>query len=66
MSVRIFDGELVHQNPNCTRCGSRCYTLYSGGRKDKVDGLYFCKKCKIIYKLPPKKKCKYSEVNTFD
>jgi len=57
MSIRIFDGELIHQNPICTECNIRCYTLYVGGKKDKIDDLYFCKKCKIIYKLPPNKKC---------
>jgi len=32
-----------------------------GGRKDKVQDLYFCKKCKIVYKLPSTKKCEYGE-----
>ena len=57
MSIRIFDGELIHQNPICTECNSHCYSLYIGGRKDKMQDMYFCKKCKIIYKLPQNKKC---------
>ena len=57
MSIKTFDGELVHQNPICTKCNNHTYTLYIGGRKDKVEGMYFCKKCKIIYKLPSTRKC---------
>jgi len=32
-----------------------------GGRKDKVQDLYFCKKCETVYKLPSTKKCEYGE-----
>ena len=58
MSIRIFEGELTHQNPICTECNNHTYTLYVGGRKDKVENMFFCKKCEIIYKLPTRKKCK--------
>ena len=61
MSIRIFEGELTHQNPICMECNNHCYTLYIGGRKDKVLDMYFCKKCQIVYKLPSKKKCNLVE-----
>ena len=66
MNVRIFEGELTHQNPICAKCSNHCYTLYAGGRKDRVEDMYFCKRCKIIYKVPSKKKCKYTEVPTHE
>jgi hypothetical protein len=59
MSLRIFEGKLTHQNPTCTECNNRCYTLYFGGKKDMIRDLYFCKKCQIIYKLPTTKKCDF-------
>lgn len=62
MSIRIFEGKLEHQNPICTECGRRCFTLYIGGRKDRIEDLYFCKSCNTIYQLPANKKCKFMEV----
>jgi len=55
MSIRIFEGDLICQHPVCTECNSHCYSLYVGGRKDRIKNMYFCKKCKIIYKLPTRK-----------
>ena len=64
MKIRIFDGELTHQNPTCQECNNHCYTLYYGGRKDRVTDAYYCKKCQTVYRLPYEKKCHFTEDDT--
>lgn len=63
MSIRTFPGLLHHKNPKCAECNSHCYALYSGGKKDRLAEMYVCKNCNIIFKLPSKKKCEFTEVN---
>ena len=61
MQVMEFDGVLDHKNPKCNECGNHCFSLYSGGRKEKLTEMYVCKNCKIIYTLPQEKKCEFTE-----
>ncbi len=61
-AIRTFDGKLTHKNPVCKECDRQCYSLYSGGRKDRLEDTFVCKKCNIIYKLPSPPKCLFSEV----
>ena len=63
MAIRTFDGVLNHKNPVCQECGSHCFALYSGGVKEKMAEMFVCKNCNIIYTLPEKKKCEFTEVN---
>jgi len=62
MTTKTFTGLLSHKNPVCPECGVHCFSLYQGGKKDRVQGLFICKNCKTIYKLPEKKKCEFTEV----
>jgi len=61
MKVKTFSGLLNHKNPNCENCGSHCFSLYQGGKKERLPELYVCKNCNIIYILPSRKKCEYME-----
>jgi len=61
MKVKTFTGLLNHQNPSCEECGSHCFSLYSGGKKERVGDMYVCKNCKIIYSLPNSAKCEFTE-----
>ena len=63
MVTRTFTGLLDHKNPVCPECRIRCFSLYQGGMKDRIKDLFICKNCKIIYKLPEKKKCEFTEVD---
>ncbi len=62
MSIRKFVGLLDHKNPTCELCGSHCYALYRGGKKEKMADLFVCKNCNFLYTLPDKKKCEFTEV----
>ena len=66
MSVKTFEGLLDHKNPICEKCRSRCYALYLGGKKERMGDLFVCKDCNIIYTLPTKKKCEFTEVSDHD
>ena len=59
----IFEGNLGHKNPECEKCGNHTYTLYQGGKKEKLNDTFICKTCSIIYKLPKPKKCEFTEVD---
>jgi len=61
MSIRNFVGLLDHKNPTCEECGSHCYALYRGGKKEKMADLYVCKNCNVLYTLPSKKNCEFTE-----
>ncbi len=61
MDVRTFEGILEHKNPICDECGNHCYSLYSGGKKERVSELYVCRNCKIIFTLPTKKQCEFTK-----
>ena len=61
-NMRTFQGVLDHKNPRCESCSKHCFSLYRGGKKDRVEQIYFCKNCSIIYQLPNQKKCKFTEV----
>ncbi len=43
MKVKTFSGLLNHKNPTCEQCGSHCYALYRGGKKEKMADLLFAK-----------------------
>ena len=62
MTTKTFTGLLDHKNPVCPECKVPCFSLYQGGRKDKVEDLFICKNCQTIYQLPEKKKCEFTEV----
>jgi len=62
MTIKVFEGRLGHKNPSCEKCGCHTYSLYRGGKKERLDDAFVCKICSIIYKLPNPKKCEYSEV----
>jgi len=62
MKIRIFQGLLNHKNPKCEECYRHCYSLYRGGKKEKMTEMYVCKNCNIIYTLPEKKKCEFTEM----
>ncbi len=64
MSIRNFVGLLDHKNPTCEKCGSHCYALYRGGKKEKMADLFVCKNCNMLYTLPSKKKCEFTEAQT--
>jgi len=66
MGIRIFDGLLDHKNPKCRECGSHCFALYRGGRKEKITEMFVCKNCNIIYTLSEKKRCEFTEVSEND
>ena len=66
MTTKIFTGLLDHKNPVCTKCGVHCFSLYQGGKKDRVQDLFFCKNCNTIYELPEKKKCEFTEAERND
>ena len=61
MKVKSFDGLLHHKNPICNECGSHCFSLYSGGKKEPVTELYVCRNCKIIFTMPFEKKCEFTK-----
>jgi len=61
MVTKTFTGLLDHKNPICPDCKIRCFSLYQGGKKDKVQEMFICKNCQTIYELPEKKKCEYTE-----
>ena len=61
MTTKTFTGLLGHKNPVCTKCGVHCFSLYQGGKKDRVQEVFICKNCKTIYELPEKKKCEFTE-----
>jgi len=63
MTVKTFSGLLNHKNPNCENCGRHCFSLYQGGKKERLSELYVCKNCNILYALSTKKKCEFTEVN---
>ena len=62
MSIQNYVGILDHKNPTCEKCGSHCYTLYRGGKKEKMTDLFVCKNCNILYTIPSKKRCEFTEV----
>ena len=62
MTSKVFEGRLGHKNPSCEKCGSHTYSLYRGGKKERLVDAFVCKTCSIIYKLPNPKKCEFSEV----
>ena len=62
METKMFLGVLDHKNPHCEVCSGHTMSLYSGGKKDRMSSTFLCSKCGIIYVLPPKKKCKFTEV----
>ena len=57
MTIKVFEGRLSHKNPSCEKCGNHTYSLYQGGKKEKLEDAFVCKTCSIIYKLPTPKKC---------
>jgi len=59
----VFEGILEHKNPKCSKCQSRCFSLYQGGAKERLEKIFICKKCNILYTLPEKKKCDLMEVH---
>jgi len=61
VAIRTFDGLLKHKNPICPKCNRNCFSLYSGGVKEKLGELFICRFCKTIYTLPLKKKCEFTE-----
>ncbi len=64
MTIKVFEGRLGHKNPECESCGSHTYSLYHGGKKERLDDAFVCKRCSIIYKLPNQTKCEFTEVIT--
>ena len=63
MIIKVFEGRLGHKNPSCEKCGNHTYSLYQGGKKEKLEGAFVCKTCSIIYKLPTPKKCDLMEMS---
>ena len=61
MTIKTFTGLLDHKNPVCPQCGVHCFSLYQGGKKDRVQEIFICKNCKTIYELPENKKCEFTE-----
>ena len=61
MTAKIFTGILEHKNPVCPKCRIQCFSLYQGGKKDRVHEMFICKNCKTIYELPEKKRCEFTE-----
>ena len=61
MTIKVFEGRLGHKNPECEKCGSHTFSLYRGGKKERLIDAFVCKACSIIYKLPTPKKCEFSE-----
>ena len=57
----VFEGILEHKNPKCSKCQSHCFSLYQGGTKERLEEVYICKKCNILYSLPDEKKCDLME-----
>ena len=64
MSIKTFTGLLEHKNPICPDCHLHCFSLYQGGKKERLGDLYICRNCQSLYELPDKKKCKFTEVQT--
>jgi hypothetical protein len=62
MTIKVFEGRLGHKNPSCEKCAGHTYALYRGGKKERLDDVFVCKTCSIIYKLPTPKKCEFSEM----
>ena len=62
MTIKVFEGRLGHKNPSCEKCGRHTYSLYRGGKKERVDDTFVCKVCSIIYKLSNPKKCEFTEM----
>ena len=60
-TIVVFEGVLEHKNPRCSKCDSQCFALYQGGRKERVEEFFTCKKCNILYKMPLEKKCDLME-----
>ena len=63
MTTKTFTGLLDHKNPVCPDCKIRCFSLYQGGKKDKVQEMFICKNCQTIYELPENKRCEFTEVD---
>ena len=59
----VFEGILEHKNPKCSKCQRHCFALYQGGAKERLEEVYICKKCNILYSLPGEKKCDLMEVH---
>ena len=66
MNIEEFNGLLDHKNPKCSKCNCHCYTLYRGGKKERMGDMFVCKNCNIIYTLPAKKRCEFTEVSEND
>jgi len=62
MKIRTYKGILDHKNPTCEVCQGNCFALYRGGKKERMQEIFFCKNCSILYELPLKKKCTFTEV----
>ena len=62
METKTFMGVLDHKNPNCEVCFGHTMSLYRGGKKDRMTETYLCTNCGVIYVLPDKKKCKFTEL----
>ena len=45
MKTVVFEGILEHKNPKCSKCQSRCFSLYQGGAKERLEKIFICKKC---------------------
>ena len=60
----VFDGILEHKNPKCSKCQGYCFALYQGGRKERVEEFFSCKKCNILYTMPSEKRCEFMEDNS--
>ena len=58
---KIFDGLLQHKNPICETCGVHCFSIYQGGKKDKVEDVFRCAKCNTLYHLSENKRCEFTE-----
>jgi len=62
-TVVIFEGILEHKNPKCPKCESHCFALYQGGKKERMEEFFTCKKCNILYKMPLEKRCDLMEMS---
>jgi len=62
MKIKTFQGLLDHKNPKCETCEKPCYALYRGGKKERMADFFVCKHCSILYTLPNKKRCTFTEV----
>jgi len=57
--AKDFHGYLEHKNPICEECGRHCYSIYSGGNKERVLDVYICRNCKIVFCIHDEKKCEF-------